>query len=59
MIEDKRRPDCFAYRGCRSKERCSALNELYCQNEHCTFFKTKEEFNDGVRKYGGDGIETD
>lgn len=33
--------DCFAYR--KEKEECNALNELYCKNEECKFYKNREE----------------
>lgn len=38
--------DCFAYE--RDKHECKCLNELYCENENCKFYKRKEEIK---RKY--------
>lgn len=37
--------DCFAYNGKISleKERCSALDDLYCKNCDCSFYKTREQ----------------
>lgn len=37
--------DCFAYNSNVSleKERCSALDDLYCKNCKCAFYKTKEQ----------------
>lgn len=41
------RKDCFGnYRG-----RCLILNGTF--EYPCPFFKTLEEFNEGIRKYGG------
>ena len=31
--------DCFAY----ANGKCSALKELYCENEKCSFYKHKRE----------------
>lgn len=33
--------DCFAYDG--KFKKCRALNNLYCKNEVCEFYKTKEQ----------------
>ena len=41
--------DCFAYD--KTKNKCNALNELYCKKEICEFYKTKEQFIRGQR-YG-------
>ena len=32
--------DCFAYK----KGNCTALNDLYCAKEKCSFYKTHKEF---------------
>ncbi len=40
--------DCFAYGSIHNK--CSILNELYCKNEICKFYKTKREFEKGRMK---------
>lgn len=34
------RTDCFAYD--EKKQDCIALNQLYCMNEKCSFYKPKE-----------------
>lgn len=36
--------DCFAYN--KDKRECTALNELYCMKEKCSFYKPKEEQNE-------------
>lgn len=41
--------DCFAYD--KRKHRCDALNETECKN--CHFYKTREEYEKGVRAHGG------
>ena len=33
--------DCFAY---INKKECKALNDLYCKNEKCKFYMTKEQY---------------
>lgn len=36
--------DCFAYDGTKTEEyACSALNNLYCKNEKCNFYKSKHK----------------
>ena len=37
--------DCFAYIPNKSdpRDRCSALNDLYCAKEKCKFYKPKKE----------------
>ncbi len=47
--------DCFAYNGDKSKTiPCTALNDLYCKNEECKFYKSKEqrekEINEAKRR---------
>lgn len=46
MIEDKYdvKKDCFAYKTKEGHPMCNALNELYCKQEKCRFFKTREEY---------------
>lgn len=45
------RRDCFAYN--KEKHTCNALDKLYCRNEcRCNFFKTKEQFEEGMKKWG-------
>lgn len=52
--------DCFAYNGNISleKDRCLALDNLYCKNCKCAFYKTKEQeikdrikYNFGLEEY--------
>lgn len=41
------RKDCFGYDArceVRKKARCTALNNLYCENENCKFYKTRDEY---------------
>lgn len=45
--------DCFAYEG----EGCGILKELYCKNEECRFYKTKEQYEGDLKKYGKDNPE--
>ena len=40
--------DCFAY---KSKHKCWALNELVCKNRKCSFYKTKEQYEEERKKY--------
>ena len=42
-IMEKR--DCFAY--LKDKERCRILTELVCAERDCSFYKTKDQFNEG------------
>ena len=45
--------DCFAYRPERIRiNPCSALDDLYCKCEICSFYKTKEQFDAEIEKYG-------
>lgn len=40
----KIKTDCFAYDGSKAGDyRCSALSELYCKNEKCSFYKPRSE----------------
>lgn len=48
------RKDCYAYNTYKNK--CRALNDLYCQKEKCRFYKSNTELNwedieDELRKY--------
>jgi hypothetical protein len=36
--------DCFAFKN----GDCIALNDLYCAKEKCSFYKSKEEYNNGL-----------
>ena len=48
MKEYEVKKDCFGYRGsCK----CSALKQMYCNIEHCRFYKTKEQFERDRKKY--------
>ena len=49
--EIKIKTDCFAYRPERMCP-CIALRELYCEKEHCSFYKTKEQYIAEIKKYG-------
>lgn len=45
--------DCFAYD--KTFKKCRALNDLYCKNEICEFYKTKKQFveeNKSGHQYG-------
>ena len=35
--------DCFAYKEDNIYVGCNALDKLYCTNENCKFYKTKEQ----------------
>ena len=39
--------DCFAYK----RNSCKALNDLYCKNGKCPFYKTKKRFDADKKKY--------
>ena len=39
--------DCFAYS--IKKDNCTALDDLYCQNENCSFYMTKEQYQDKMK----------
>ena len=46
--------DCFAYQEGKVDEyACSALTKLYCRFEKCSFYKTKEQFDEDLRKAEG------
>ena len=32
-------------------KRCGILTEMLCESGRCSFYKTTEEFKDGLRKY--------
>lgn len=38
-VENKPKTDCFAYNDKTSVPNCKALNDLYCRNEKCRFYK--------------------
>ena len=49
-LGDMTKKDCFAYR----KNRCYALNDLYCRNRKCRFYRkdiTIAEIESSVRRY--------
>ena len=49
-LGDMTNKDCFAYRG----EQCYALNELYCKNKECRFYRndiTINEIENSIKKY--------
>lgn len=39
--------DCFAYR----RNRCIVLIEMVCKTKRCTFYKTRRQFTDDLKKY--------
>ena len=41
--------DCFGYD--EKKCGCKALKKLYCENEECNFYKTKEQVQKEKKKY--------
>ena len=41
--------DCFGYD--EKKCVCKALKKLYCENEECNFYKTKEQVQKERKKY--------
>lgn len=52
------RKDCFGYDArceVRKKARCTALNNLYCENENCKFYKTRDEYERQERRKDGRG----
>lgn len=48
LEEYEAKKDCFGYRGSR---KCSALKQMYCSDEHCRFYKTKEQFERDRKRY--------
>lgn len=48
-IMAKIKRDCFGYSAI--KEDCSVLKKLYCRNENCKFYKTRNEYEQGRNKY--------
>ena len=49
MNELKGNKECFAHRTVNGYEKCIALKEMKCNN--CKFFKTIDEYEDGLKKY--------
>lgn len=43
--------DCFAFRPERLNP-CSALDDLYCRNSECPFYKTRKQFETEIEKHG-------
>lgn len=41
------RRDCFAFKD----EKCCVLLDLFCAAGKCSFYKTQEEYDEGLRKY--------
>ena len=39
--------DCFAYK----HNRCIVLTEMVCKTKRCTFYKTRKQFEDDLKKY--------
>lgn len=48
--EAKQEPQytCFAYEP-KKKQGCKAMKMLYCRHEECSFFKTKEQYEKGLK----------
>ena len=49
-LGDMSNKDCFAYQG----KHCYCLNELYCKNEECNFYRTDitiSEIENYIRRY--------
>lgn len=42
--------NCFGYS--EKDKKCKVLKKTYCKNEYCKFFKTNEELQEGIKKYG-------
>jgi len=40
------RKDCFARKG----KQCAALNDLYCRNGECRFYKTKSRYKSDIEE---------
>ena len=50
------RKDCFGYDArceVRKKARCTALNNLHCENENCKFYKTRDKYERQERRKDG------
>ena len=41
--------DCFGYNP-RAK-RCTIMTETICEDRNCSFYKTREEYAEGLQKY--------
>ena len=39
--------DCFAF----NSRNCRALTEMMCKNGRCSFYKTRRQFEDDLKKY--------
>ena len=42
--------NCFAYSNKSVKPTCTVLTEMICKNSECKFYKTREQFYDGLKK---------
>ena len=40
--------DCFGYS--KINNRCSVLIDTYCKHEECKFYKTRKEYEKGIKK---------
>lgn len=54
MYEENRpifkvKKDCFAYS--KDLDDCVVLTDLYCKKENCSFYKTKEQYKNGLGNY--------
>lgn len=39
--------DCFAFK----PSRCSVLTEMICKTRKCSFYRTRKQFIEGLKKY--------
>lgn len=49
MIDGIPKMDCFAYD--KRHVECIALDNLYCRNKECNFYKTKKQNDEELKKY--------
>lgn len=45
------REDCFGYN--KERRECRALTELVCKNKECKFYKTQQQYEDGIKMLEG------
>lgn len=53
-LGDMSNKDCFAYQEKNGHKKCYCLNELYCKNKECDFYRTDieiAEIESDIRKY--------
>lgn len=54
MENNNIKKDCFAFLIKDGKEQCNALRELYCKNEKCNFYMTRQEYVNKITKINKD-----